>query len=158
MIENEIDSIIKEIANAINDIIPVKWVNAYFYGEVGEHKESHTIGMYFYNKKQRKYMDFTEIPDVYPEFNGFSLQFSKLNTLTLSLYDLFPESGMKPWEAILIEIDKKGKLKLNFSYDWFSIGEDEFARKILWANRTFGFTPQKGGYAEKIINSHKGDK
>ncbi len=152
--ENSIDQIVNDIAISINNIIPVKWKDAYFYGEVGENKESHIIGMYFYNKEKRSYMDFTEITDFYPSANNFSSEFNKLNNLVLELYDVFIKNDMQPWGAVLIEIDKKRKVNLKFSYDWFENGEDEFQRKILWAHRTFGFTPQKGGYAEKIINKY----
>lgn len=34
--ENSIDQIVNDIAISINNIIPVKWKDAYFYGEVGE--------------------------------------------------------------------------------------------------------------------------
>lgn len=33
--ENSIDQIVNDIAISINNIIPVKWKDAYFYGEVG---------------------------------------------------------------------------------------------------------------------------
>lgn len=36
IMENSIDQIVNDIAISINNIIPVKWKDAYFYGEVGE--------------------------------------------------------------------------------------------------------------------------
>lgn len=156
--EEQIDIIIKAMANALNNVIPIKWTKLYFYGEVSFDKEDYNVGMYFWDKKLKKYMDFSEIPDVYPDFNEFYTYFDEINTLLLKMYDVFLANGQRKWEAMLITLEKKGKMKVEFSYDWFINELNQFERKIIWANKTFGYLPPKDSYADKFLIKYLREK
>ncbi|KML23428.1 immunity protein YezG family protein [Rossellomorea marisflavi] len=121
--ENELNELYKQIAQQVNDLIPIEWSDFYFNGEVKD-KEG---GVFFFftpiDSNEPVYSH--DIPDIYPiDESVHDEEMHKLFELTVKLQQVFIDNDQEPWFSVTLLLNALGKLNVHFDYtNWH---ESEF--------------------------------
>jgi len=152
--EKELAILYQEIGTKLNDIIPGRWDEIYYLGEVENQKKSYSSIFYF--KVDNFIFRATEIPNKYNVSEEiFDTLMNELNETLLKLYDCFDKYEQSLWEQLHIKLSSDGKINVHFEYDAFSpTDEGQVGREVIWANNTFGYMPAEGTYESKILNKY----
>ncbi|MEK4171435.1 immunity protein YezG family protein [Lysinibacillus sp. FSL L8-0312] len=114
--EIELNKLYKEIAQQVNDIIPVEWSNFYFNGEVKD-KDGGVFFFFLPKGNEEKYLFSHFIPRVYGvDKRVYNKELHKLFELIVKLQDLFINNDQEPWFSVTLLLNDKGKLKVHFDY------------------------------------------
>ncbi|WP_412059624.1 immunity protein YezG family protein [Metabacillus idriensis] len=114
--EQYLNSLYQQIAQQINDMIPVEWDEIYFNGEVKDGEG----GVYFFfstpdDKGVYKYSHF--IPRLYDVDKRMYNKFlHELFELTDKLQKVFINNDQEPWFSVTMIVNSEGKLKVHFDY------------------------------------------
>lgn len=132
----------RTIAETIDKMIPVKWDDFYFNGEV----ENGEGGVFFFFKPENasEYVYSLDIPNRYnvnsDEYNQLE---TKLFEVTNDLKNLFLENGQEPWFSITMKLTFEGKL--NIKYDYTKWEKSKFGpsdRLEYWESKYLNHIPQ----------------
>ena len=78
-----------------------------------------------------------------------------MNKTLLEIYDHFIKDDQEPWEQLSLYLNKDGKFKIEFFYDVMNENDGgQIARETIWAYDTFGYIPEDGTYAKKILDGY----
>ncbi|MDT2046705.1 immunity protein YezG family protein [Priestia flexa] len=113
--ENELNELYKQIAQQVNDLIPIEWSDFYFNGEVKD-KEG---GVFFFftpiDSNEPVYSH--DIPDIYPiDESVHGEEMHKLFELTVKLQQVFIDNDQEPWFSVTLLLNSLGKLNVHFDY------------------------------------------
>ncbi|KMK95088.1 immunity protein YezG family protein [Rossellomorea marisflavi] len=113
--ENELNELYKQIAQQVNDLIPIEWSDFYFNGEVKD-KEG---GVFFFftpiDSNEPVYSH--DIPDIYPiDESVHDEEMLKLFELTVKLQQIFTDNDQDPWFSVTLLLNDTGKLNIHFDY------------------------------------------
>jgi len=155
--EQQLATLYQKLANHIVAMIPVKWTEFHYLGEVERGRRSYSSVFYFRDGPGGKWIHSNDIPKLYQIPKSiYMLQWSELNDILLELYGCFGENGQPLWEQMSFSVDQSGKFKVDYRYD--VIGENDgghIARELVWAYHTFGYMPEEGtpfrGILEKYL-------
>ncbi|AIQ11342.1 immunity protein YezG family protein [Paenibacillus durus] len=158
--DNQLAELYKKIANKINSMIPIDWIELYYLGEVEKGKMSWSSVFYFVESGSTYFIKSHEIPTKY----GVSQQIydellSELDELLLNLYNCFQQNDQQLWEQVSLMLSSDGKFNIDFLYD--IMNEDDggqLKREIVWAYETFGFIPNDGIYSRKVFDKYIKEK
>ncbi|WP_018931497.1 immunity protein YezG family protein [Gracilibacillus lacisalsi] len=142
--ELELNKLFEQIAQHVNDIIPVEWSEFYFNGEV-KNKEG---GVFFFftlanNKDEPVYSH--DIPDLFQKDESvYDEELHKLFELTVQLQQIFIDNDQEPWFSVTIIVNDSGKLNVHFDY-------------TNWHDSEFGPADRIDYFEYKYLSSDKGD-
>ncbi len=130
------------IAETIDQMIPVKWEDFYFNGEV----ENGEGGVFFFFKpiNENDYVYSLDIPIRYNiNSDEYTQLENKMFKVTNDLKNLFLENGQEPWFSITMKLTSEGKL--NIEYDYTKWRESNFGpsdRLEYWESKYLNNIPQ----------------
>lgn len=126
--EKELNKLYQQIAQHVNDMIPIKWTNFYFNGEVKDVDG----GVFFFftpkgDNEEAIYSHY--IPKLYNlEKRLYAKALHELFVLTVQLQKVFIDHDQDPWFSVTLIVDEERKLKVNYDYiDW---SETEFGPSV----------------------------
>ncbi|MBD8037379.1 DUF600 family protein [Solibacillus sp. A46] len=113
--EIELNELYKQIAQQVNDLIPIEWSDFYFNGEV-KNKEG---GVFFFftpiGNNEPVYSH--DIPDLYPIVESvYDEKLHKLFEQTVKLQQVFIDNDQEPWFSVTLILNSLGKLNVHFDY------------------------------------------
>ncbi|MDG5471608.1 DUF600 family protein [Jeotgalibacillus sp. ET6] len=116
--EIELNELYKQIAQQVNDIIPIEWTDFYFNGEVKDNEGG--VFFFFYPVDSNEPVYSHDIPDIYPiDESSYDEELDKLFELTVKLQQVFIDNDQDPWFSVTLLLNSSGKLNINFDYtDW----------------------------------------
>ncbi|MBM7620083.1 uncharacterized protein (TIGR01741 family) [Bacillus tianshenii] len=121
--EIELNKIYNEIAQQVNNMIPIEWDNFYFNGEIKG--EEGGVFFFFTPKDEVKHVFSHYIPKLYNvDKRAYNKELHKLFGLTVELQKVFTDNDQEPWFSVTLLVNDAGKLNVHFDYtDWH---ESEF--------------------------------
>ncbi|APT49680.1 MULTISPECIES: TIGR01741 family protein [Bacillus] len=142
----------KEIAEIINEMIPVEWDKVWMYAEIVD--DSSEVNFYFCNPGSEELIYGHNIPEKYSVSN--SIYKELLLKLLHSFEDLkkeYVKSGFGDWSTAILKMEQPGKLSIEYGYeDIYSLGIDGDQRIAVWEYETFGFLPDDEEDKEAVLN------
>ncbi|ASN04218.1 immunity protein YezG family protein [Virgibacillus necropolis] len=122
--EIELNKLYNEIAQQVNDMIPIEWENFYFNGEVKEREGG--VFFFFKPKGEEQYIFSHYIPKLYSvDKRAYNKELHKLFELTVELQKVFTDNDQEPWFSVTLLVNDTGKLNVHFDYtNWH---ESEFS-------------------------------
>lgn len=154
--EKQFAELYRQIAEKIVFMIPTKWTNLYYLGEVEKGKQSWSSVFYFYDAEKGTVERSHEIPSVYNiSQDVYQKLLSELDSLLLALYDSFADNGQMLWEQVSLSVSDTGAFNVDFDYD--VMHEDDggpIRRELMWAHKTFEYVPKEGSYFRKIFDKY----
>ena len=148
--EEKLNEMYQEIANKINEMIPVEWERVYTMAYIDDQG-----GEVFFNFIQPDSNDihyYTSIPD---DYNVSERIFDELSDELYENFDrlreLFIENNQEPWTSCEFDFTNEGKLNVAFAYiDWKNSEFGPMARKNYYKYKKFGMTPEFEDEREEI--------
>lgn len=121
--EKELNKLYNEIAQMVNDMIPVEWNNFYFNGEVKEGEGG--VFFFFKPKGEEQYIFSHYIPKLYNvDKRAYNKELHRLFELTVELQRVFTDNDQEAWFSVTLLLNDAGKLNVRFDYtNWH---ESEF--------------------------------
>ncbi|KAA8756965.1 immunity protein YezG family protein [Paenibacillus sp. UASWS1643] len=148
--EQKMNELYRTIAEIIDQMIPVKWEDFYFNGEV----ENGEGGVFFFFKPENG-REYIYSLDILNRYNVNSEEYNHLETklfeVTNELKNLFLNEGQDPWFSITMKLTSKGNL--NIEYDYTNWGESNFGpsdRLEYWESKYLNHIPQEENDRVKI--------
>ena len=148
--EENLNKMYQEIANKINEMIPVEWDKVYTMAYIDEGG-----GEVFFNYTTPGSDDLHYYTDIPKDYNVSEEIFDELSD---ELYDLFEtlrgsfkENNQEPWTSCEFDFNNEGKLNVSFDYiDWKNSGFGQISRDYYYEYKKFGIIPELD-YAKKEI-------
>jgi len=140
--EQKMNQLYRTIAEIIDQMIPTKWDDFYFNGEV----ENGEGGVYFFFKPENEsgYIYSLDIPNVYNvNPHEYTHLETKLFATANDLKNLFLENEQEPWYSITMKLTSAGKL--NIEYDYTKWGKSNFGpsdRLEYWESKYLKHIPK----------------
>ncbi|WP_080873403.1 immunity protein YezG family protein [Oceanobacillus timonensis] len=116
--EMELNRAYREIAQQINEMIPIEWEKFYFNGEAID--EEGGIFFFFTPKGKEEYIFSHYISKLFNiDKVTYYKEFHKLFQKTIELQKVFINNDQVPWFSVTILLSAEGKLKVHYDYaDW----------------------------------------
>lgn len=113
--EMELNKLYTEIAQQVNDMIPVEWENFCFNSEV---KNGEGGAFFFFMPKGEEQHVFSHyIPKLYNiDKRAYNKELHKLFQLTVELQKLFIDNDQEPWFSVTLLVNSLGNLNVHFDY------------------------------------------
>lgn len=113
--EIKLNELYKEIAQQVNDMIPIEWNNFYFNGEVSEGEGG--VFFFFVPKGEKQHIFSHYIPRLYNvDKRVYNKELHKLFQLTVELQKVFIDYDQEPWFSVTLLLNDTGKLNVHFDY------------------------------------------
>ena len=121
--EQELNKLYTEIAQQVNEMIPIDWDNFYFNGEVKD--EEGGVFFFFTPEGEEQHVYSHYIPKFYSvDKRAYNKELHKLFKLTVELQRVFTDNNQEPWFSVTLLANDVGKLNVHFDYtNWL---ESEF--------------------------------
>ena len=133
MIDKINETYYKQIANSVNNIIPVKWERIALYAEMGE--SSVMTFFYFYDCDKKSYIQGGDLYDNYSisrtDYRSFVVSLSKQ---IRALHDDILQNTGDDWTQMTFLLQKVGKFNVEFGYE--DLNETtEMERRKVWKDK-----------------------
>lgn len=145
------EQLYQEGATLVNQMIPEAWDRFYLYAEVS--KESRKVFFYYYPEGDNTPVYSLDIED------KFEIDEDRFNDLDDALYDCFTElwhefirNNQEPWKNLTFFLDRTGKFKIDFKYEFLS-EDNDYENLVLWTYQTLGIRIG-GDYENQMIESY----
>jgi len=153
--EAKLNQIYGEIANKLNSIVPVKWDTIYLLGEVAKEQSSYMSSFYYIESEngdiKRGHDLIKGLND--PSHEIYSKPMDEVTYMILELNNCFKEEGQELWERVSLKLENTGAFSVEFFYDVMHKDDGGgLSREVVWAHKTFGFTPAQGTYLRKQLD------
>lgn len=127
-----------EIAKQVSSMIPVEWQEFYLYGEAKD--GSGETYFYFKELNSDNFIYSEEIYELYGiDEKVFDSGSYKLFQLIGELKQIFIEDDQEPWFSIMMYVDEKFKLQIEFDYiNWLESDFGPVARTKYFAHHYLG--------------------
>lgn len=155
--EEELRGYYSELANGINEMIPVEWSEVYFLGEVGRGRTSFGCIFYFEDKQNGIWTRSHEAISYGMSQNEYFEKIYKLTDLVTKIYDCFIANDQEGWEQMTFHLTSTGKFDIAFDYDlddYFYADAGPMAREAIWTYETFGEIPKDETTSIKYLNTY----
>ena len=140
----------KQIADKISDMIPDRWTDIYFYGEV---LDDSTTAFFFYRQAQNGALLYCHyIPAVYKVSKDvYNTKLQELFNIIRELRAEHKNNGRTVWTNFTMTLDSTGKFNIRYNYDdvldgRFTISE----RREIWQYEVLGRIPVEDKMREKL--------
>lgn len=140
----------KQIADKISDMIPDRWTDIYFYGEV---LDDSTTAFFFYRQAQNGALLYCHyIPEVYKvSKDAYDTMLQELFKIIRELREEYKNNGLAVWTNFTMTLDSTGKFNIRYNYDdvldgRFTISE----RREIWQYEVLGRIPVEDKMREKL--------
>ena len=148
--EENLNKMYQEIANKINEMIPVEWERVYTMAYMNE--ESEEVFFNYTTPGSEELHYYTAIPKEHSVskkiFDGL---LDELYECFEKLRDLLKEENQEPWTSCEFDFNNEGKLNVSFDYiDWKNSGFGQISRDYYYEYKKFGIIPELD-YAKKEI-------
>lgn len=152
--ERTLAKLYNKMANHIDDIIPDKWNNVYYLGEVYQEKSGWSSVFYFTTPQHQTPVKSHNIPEIYHVSDSvYSEILEQLNYILLEIYDCFEEHGQALWEQMTLSFGRDGAFSIDFHYHVMRKDDGgQLGRELLWAYQTFGRVPPKRTFSWSVLN------
>ena len=147
--EENLNEMYQEIANKINEMIPVEWDKVYTKAYIKEEsKEVFSTILYLVVMNYITILLFLK-----------NIMFQKIfKELLDELYEnfdrlreLFIENNQEPWTSCEFDFNNEGKLNVSFDYiDWKNSEFGPLARENYYEYKKFGILPEKDYAINKV--------
>lgn len=152
--ENNLSKYYSEIANKLNEMIPVEWKKIAMYAE--ELGDVSSASFYFYTENKNGDLIAHNSGNLQEEYNidegEYDYLLNELFQINKRLWLEFKKSGEKTWDILIFKLSSDGKFKIKFEYD-VNRDVDYFERKIIWAYEDLGIVPQ-GRFGMSILEDY----
>ena len=120
--EIELNKLYTEIAQQVNEMIPIDWDNFYFNGEVKD--EEGGVFFFFTPKGEEQHVFSHYIPKFYSvDKRAYNKELHKLFKLTVELQRVFTDNNQEPWFSVALLVNDAGKLNVHFDYTNWHVSE-----------------------------------
>ena len=148
--EENLNKMYQEIANKINEMIPVEWERVYTMAYIDEGG-----GEVFFNYITPGSDDLHYYTDIPKDYNVSERIFDELSDELYENFDrlreLFIENNQEPWTSCEFDFTKEGKLNVSFDYiDWKNSDFGPLAREYYYEYKKFGILPEKEYAINKV--------
>ncbi|MEI2664046.1 immunity protein YezG family protein [Rossellomorea sp. LJF3] len=142
--EIELNRLYEQIAQCVNNMIPVEWQEFYFNGEVKD-KEGGVFFFFTPVDKNESAVYSHDIPDLYQiDEDTYDEELHNLFELTVKLQQVFIENDQEPWFSVTLLVNDAGKLNVHFDY-------------TNWHESEFGPTARIEYFEYKYLNNEEVD-
>lgn len=146
--EQILDELYTQLVESVVNMIPTKWKELYFLGEVEEDKKSWSFIFYFKNR-WGKWIRSEDICDKYRVKEEIYDELEeKVDEVLFLLYDCFVENKQEPWKYVTFSFNSQDEFSIEYIYDEFEGGP--VAMEVNWAYNTFSYIPQSN-YLKGLI-------
>jgi uncharacterized protein (TIGR01741 family) len=155
--ELKMDALYQNLAQKLQSMIPSKWIQLYYLGEVEKGRLSCSSIFYFSVPEESQFIRSHDIPGLYnvSEKIYFDL-LSESNLILLDIYDCFISNNQEPWEQINLSLSSTGEFNIDFIYNVMHKEDGgQSRREVIWAYETFGHLPPdrySRGILDKYVN------
>jgi uncharacterized protein (TIGR01741 family) len=152
--EKKLNSLYRDIAEIVNEMIPENWSKFYFYAQISE-----TGGRtYFFYKPEsdiEKYKYSLEIPYEYDiDEKEFKINKRKLFALADKMREIFKAEEQELWHSFTLSLEITGKLKVHFDYtNWFDTDYSFNDQLTIWEYKYLNEIP-KDTESKKLIEKY----
>lgn len=149
--ENKLTKHYSEIAQKLDEIIPVKWNEIIMYAE--EVGDVSSVSFYFYIDNCETIHYSGDIPDEFNiSRNIFNSLLRELRQFNKNLWLEFKNAEESTWSSLTFYLDSNWKFKVKFGYERNAeIGHLE--REIRWAYDELGIIPEND-YEKKLLEEY----
>ena len=153
--EENLNKMYQEIANKINEMIPVEWERVYTMAYMNE--ESEEVFFNYTTPGSEELHYYTAIPKEHSVskkiFDGL---LDELYECFEKLRDLFKEENQEPWTSCEFDFNNEGKLNVSFGYiDWKKSEFGHLARVFYHQYKKSGILPEKEYAINKVKKVEK---
>lgn len=138
----EMNRLYKEIAEAVNEMIPEEWGKFYFYAQISK---SGGGTYFFYNTPGNEQFKYSlEIPFKYEiDEDEYEKNEDVLYTLSRELRNVFKDNQQELWYSFTMSLESNGKFKMHYDYtNWFDTEYSFSDQMIIWKNKYLGEVPK----------------
>lgn len=153
--ERNLTKYYSDIANQLDDMIPVEWNKIIMYAE--ENGMSTIANFYFYTKQDNKIHYSSNIPEDFSVSRDIYKQLLReLWSSIEGLWNEFKKADEKTWYTLTFTLESDWRFNAEFGYE---LDEEigDFERRILWAYNEIGLIP-KDEYAKSVLERLLGKK
>lgn len=152
--EKILNSLYRQIAETVNEMIPERWGKFYFYAQISDDGG----GTYFFYQPEanlERYEYSLEIPSKYQvNEREFKLNKRKLLSLSEKMREVFKDEGQELWYSFTLTLERTGKLNVHFDYTkWFETNYSFSDQFIIWKYKYLNEIPQDLVF-QKLINRY----
>lgn len=149
--ENDLTRYYSEIAERLDEIIPVDWDKIVMYAE--EIGDVSSVSFYYYINNNTKVHYSGDIPDEYNVSEDiFDSLIDELMKTNKCLWNEFKNAEESTWSSLTFYLDSNWKFKAKFGYERNAeIGHLE--REIRWAYDELGIIPENE-YEKKLLEEY----
>lgn len=140
-----------EIANQLNEIIPVEWKKIIMYAE--DLGDSSSVSFYFYTKEDNNIHHSGNIPDDFSvPRNIFRKLLRELRGTIKNLRNEFAKENEKLWYTLTFVLEEDWRFNVKFGY---KIDKEisDFEREVIWAYNEIGLVP-KGEFGREVLEKY----
>ncbi|MDD7793339.1 immunity protein YezG family protein [Clostridium sp. 'White wine YQ'] len=150
--ENDLNKYYGEIAEKLDEIIPMKWDKIVMYAE--ELGTVNSASFYFYTDDCNNINYSGDIPSKFGvSRETFKLLLRELREINRNLWQEFKNAGETAWSTFTLTLNSDGKFKVKFDYEINNeIGLLE--REIRWAYDELGIVPEDE-YEMKLLDEYR---
>ena len=148
--EENLNKMYQEIANKINEMIPVEWERVYTMAYMNE--ESEEVFFNYTTPGSEELHYYTAIPKEHSVSKKiFDELLDELYESFEKLRDLFKEENQEPWTSCEFDFNNEGKLNVSFGYiDWKKSEFGHLARVFYHQYKKSGILPEKEYAINKV--------
>ncbi|WP_107897073.1 antitoxin YezG family protein [Lysinibacillus mangiferihumi] len=149
--KQKMNKLYREIAETVNEMIPVKWGEFYFYAQISE---SGGGTYFFYNtpENRQSFNYSVKIPINYAiEKDEYKINKRKLFELSDELRNVFKDNQQELWYSFTMSLESSGDFKIHYDYtNWLDTEYSFSDQMIIWKNKYLGEVPNDENYKALI--------
>ena len=149
--ESDLNKYYAEIANQLNEIIPVEWKRIIMYAE--DLGDSSSVSFYFYTKEDNNIHHSGNIPEDFSvSRNIFRKLLRELRCTIKNLRNEFDKKNEKLWYTLTFTLEEDWRFNVKFGYEIDNEMSD-FEREVIWAYNEIGLMP-KGEFGREVLEEY----
>ena len=149
--ESDLNKYYAEIANQLNEIIPVEWKRIIMYAE--DLGDSSSVSFYFYTKEDNNIHHSGNIPEDFSVHrNIFRKLLRELRCTINNLRNEFDKENEKLWYTLTFVLEEDWRFNVKFGYEIDNEISD-FEREVIWAYNEIGLVP-KGEFGREVLEKY----
>lgn len=149
--ESDLNKYYAEIANQLNEIIPVEWKRIIMYAE--DLGDSSSVSFYFYTKEDNNIHHSGNIPEDFSvSRNIFRKLLRELRCTIKNLRNEFDKENEKLWYTLTFTLEEDWRFNVKFGYEIDNEMSD-FEREVIWAYNEIGLMP-KGEFGREVLEEY----
>lgn len=139
----EMENLYREIAEYLNELIPVEWDTIWMYAEMLD--DSASALFYFTVPDKEEYYYSHNIPEQFQVSEDiYDSLLINLQRKLRRLREEYAEGTSDKWTTVTMKLTALGKMSINFDYeDILSLGINMPKRIAIWAYENLGIYPKR---------------